>query len=70
MIADSVIVDELAAELPSFLKVSEAAELLRIHPRHVRRLTKAGALEAWQHKPGGPLLIPKRSILGYIEARL
>jgi excisionase family DNA binding protein len=71
MIAGSVIVDELAAELPTFLKVDEAAKLLRIHPRHVRRLTTSDELEgAWQRRPGGPILIPKRSILGYIEARL
>ena len=70
MTSTTVIVDETAADLPRNLMTAEAAALLRITPRHVRRLLACGELKGWQHKPGGPLLIPKRFVLDYIEARL
>jgi len=64
------IVAELAVELPRFLTTNEAADLLRITRRHVYRLVDSGELTKFQHKPGGPLRIPRQRVLDYIEERL
>lgn len=70
MISATVIVDELATDLPHFLTTNEVATLLRITRRHVYRLVASRELVALTDKPGTPLRIPKRVVLDYIEARL
>lgn len=44
------------------VSVREAARLLGVTPRTVRRYAEQGILEAWQYVPGGSWRIPVASL--------
>jgi excisionase family DNA binding protein len=48
-----------------WLKTTEAAEISGYHPNHIRRLIRAGEIEA--RKWGAALMIHRQSLLDYLE---
>lgn len=62
---------ELARELPLTLSAAEAADVLRVSERQLRRMIRAGELVAYRRTGSGSsrIVVPRLEVLRHMAAR-